>query len=168
LRRNSPDRSGIGSAAKRNCRIHSPADLDNALVGSDLQKIQTVNTEIIMSTKTQKTPKKNPAAVALGRLGRAANSKAQAEASRSNGQAGGRPRLSPIPFALALARLPKCCRSAYETKTPANSLGSFRHLLAAAKSELARYEDCAPGSISDEEAQAVTRYVAWLKAGMAT
>jgi hypothetical protein len=33
--------------------------------------------------------KKNPAAVALGRLGRAVNSPAQREASRRNGQLGG-------------------------------------------------------------------------------
>lgn len=36
---------------------------------------------------------KNPAAVALGKLGRAANTEAQQEASRKNGRLGGRPPL---------------------------------------------------------------------------
>ena len=35
---------------------------------------------------------KNPAAVALGKLGRAANTEAQKEASRQNGKKGGRPK----------------------------------------------------------------------------
>jgi hypothetical protein len=35
---------------------------------------------------------KNPAAVALGKRGRAANSDAQKEASRENGKKGGRPK----------------------------------------------------------------------------
>lgn len=39
---------------------------------------------------------KNPAAVALGRLGRAAMTEAQAEAARENGKLGGRPRKKPI------------------------------------------------------------------------
>lgn len=38
------------------------------------------------------TDGKNPAAVALGRLGRAANTKAQKEAARKNGTRGGRPK----------------------------------------------------------------------------
>jgi len=37
-------------------------------------------------------PRKNPAAVALGKKGRAANSEAQAAASRENGKKGGRPK----------------------------------------------------------------------------
>lgn len=36
--------------------------------------------------------KKNPAAVALGKLGGAATSDAKAEAARTNGKKGGRPR----------------------------------------------------------------------------
>jgi hypothetical protein len=37
-------------------------------------------------------PKKNPAAVALGKLGRAKNTEAQREASAANGLKGGRPK----------------------------------------------------------------------------
>lgn len=39
-----------------------------------------------------KSPAKNPAAVALGKLGRAANSPAQRAASSVNGKKGGRPK----------------------------------------------------------------------------
>lgn len=39
----------------------------------------------------KKNDKRNPAAVALGRLGRAANTPAQQDAARANGRKGGRP-----------------------------------------------------------------------------
>ncbi len=38
------------------------------------------------------SPRKDPAAVALGRKGRAAMTEAQAQASRKNGKKGGRPK----------------------------------------------------------------------------
>ena len=44
------------------------------------------------SVERMNTEGKNPAAVALGKLGRAANTKAQKEAARSNGKKGGRPK----------------------------------------------------------------------------
>ena len=40
---------------------------------------------------------KNPAAVALGRLGGAAKSRAKKEAARRNGKQGGRPKKAPAP-----------------------------------------------------------------------
>jgi hypothetical protein len=43
------------------------------------------------------TPKKNPAAVALGRLGGRAKSAAKSDAVRRNGKLGGRPPKTPQP-----------------------------------------------------------------------
>lgn len=42
------------------------------------------------------TPRKNPAAVALGKLGGAVRSQAKAEACRRNGRKGGRPRKNQV------------------------------------------------------------------------
>lgn len=42
-----------------------------------------------------RTPRKNPAAVALGRLGGRTSTPAKAEAARANGRLGGRPRYIP-------------------------------------------------------------------------